>query len=62
MPSVPTPLVFSANAVVLATGLVDVLPDIPGLADLWGRDVHVCPCFSGHEVRNERIIPEWRGS
>lgn len=46
----------TVSAVVLATGLVDVLPDIPGLSDLWGRDVHVCPCFSGHEVRNERII------
>ena len=46
----------TAGAVVLATGLVDVLPDIPGLTELWGRDVHVCPCFSGHEVRNERII------
>jgi thioredoxin reductase len=46
----------TASAVVLATGLVDVLPDIPGLSDIWGRDLHVCPCFSGHEVRNERIV------
>src|SRR5262249_14756126 len=32
-----------ARRVLVATGLVDELPDIPGLRDRWGRDVLHCP-------------------
>ncbi|MBO0781635.1 MAG: NAD(P)/FAD-dependent oxidoreductase [Ktedonobacteraceae bacterium] len=46
----------TARAVVLATGLVDVLPSVPGLREGWGRDVHVCPCFSGYEVRDKHLV------
>jgi len=31
---------------------VDELPDIEGLPAVWGRDLHVCPCFDGHEARH----------
>lgn len=46
----------TTRAVVLATGLVDILPEVSGLREGWGRDVHVCPCFSGYEVRDKRLI------
>ncbi|MFI6938057.1 NAD(P)/FAD-dependent oxidoreductase [Streptomyces sp. NPDC050418] len=36
--------------VVIATGLVDELPAIEGLADRWGRDVLHCPYCHGYEV------------
>ncbi|WP_447035703.1 NAD(P)/FAD-dependent oxidoreductase [Streptomyces sp. DSM 118878] len=42
-----------ARQVVLATGLVDELPDVPGLAERWGRDVLHCPYCHGWEVRDE---------
>ncbi|MEV0124030.1 NAD(P)/FAD-dependent oxidoreductase [Streptomyces sp. NPDC050703] len=42
-----------ARRVVLATGLVDGLPDVPGLAERWGRDVLHCPYCHGYEVRDE---------
>jgi thioredoxin reductase len=45
-----------SRAVVLATGLVDELPSVPGLGEGWGRDVHVCPCFSGYEVRDSSLV------
>jgi thioredoxin reductase/SAM-dependent methyltransferase len=45
-----------ARRVLAATGLVDVLPDIEGLAELWGRDVIHCPFCHGYEVRDERIV------
>lgn len=45
-----------AEAVVLATGLVDVLPPVPGLRESWGKDTHVCPCFSGYEVQDQRLV------
>lgn len=41
--------------IVLATGLVDVLPDVPGLAPRWGRDVLHCPFCHGWEVRDQPV-------
>lgn len=44
-----------ARRLLVATGLVDELPDVPGLAGRWGRDVLHCPHCSGWEVRDRRI-------
>jgi thioredoxin reductase len=44
-----------ARRIVLATGLVDVLPDVAGLAARWGRDVLHCPFCHGWEVRDRAI-------
>ncbi|MGW7415758.1 NAD(P)/FAD-dependent oxidoreductase [Streptomyces sp. NPDC054863] len=41
-----------ARRIIVATGLVDELPDIPGLAERWGRDVLHCPYCHGWEVRD----------
>lgn len=43
------------RAVLVATGLVDQLPDIPGLRELWAVDVHHCPHCYGYEVLGEAI-------
>ncbi|MEO5748424.1 MAG: NAD(P)/FAD-dependent oxidoreductase [Ornithinibacter sp.] len=40
---------------VVATGLRDELPDIPGLQDRWARDVLHCPYCHGHEVRDRQL-------
>lgn len=45
-----------ARRVVAATGLVDVLPDIEGLAGHWGGDVIHCPFCHGYEVRERRVV------
>ncbi|MDP8909098.1 MAG: NAD(P)/FAD-dependent oxidoreductase [Chloroflexota bacterium] len=42
--------------VLAATGLVDELPDIDGLAEHWGGDVIHCPFCHGFEVRDRRIV------
>lgn len=47
---------ITARAVVLATGLVDVLPPVRGLREAWGKDAHVCPCFSGYELKEQRLV------
>lgn len=47
--------VVTARTIVLATGLRDVMPDIPGFAEQWGRTVHVCPFCHGHELSGKRI-------
>ena len=44
-----------ATTLLLATGLRDELPDIPGLADAWGREVAHCPFCHGHELSGQRI-------
>lgn len=45
-----------ARRVVVATGLVDELPQLEGLAERWGREVIHCPFCHGHEVRDRRIV------
>jgi thioredoxin reductase len=45
----------NARRVLVATGLTDVLPDVPGLADRWGRDVLHCPYCHGWEVRDKSV-------
>jgi thioredoxin reductase/SAM-dependent methyltransferase len=39
----------------VASGLTDELPDLPGLAERWGRDVLHCPYCHGWEIRDRRI-------
>ncbi|MBB3387672.1 thioredoxin reductase [Rhizobium sp. BK275] len=39
-----------AARIVLATGISDSLPEIPGLRDRWGRSVLHCPYCHGYEV------------
>ena len=45
-----------ARRVLAATGLLDVLPEIDGVAEHWGRDVIHCPFCHGYEVRDRRIV------
>ncbi len=44
-----------ARRLVVATGMRDVLPDVPGLGERWGRDVLHCPYCHGWEVRDRRL-------
>ncbi|OAR24896.1 thioredoxin reductase [Streptomyces sp. ERV7] len=44
-----------ARRMVVATGLVDELPDLPGVSERWGRDVLHCPYCHGWEVRDRAI-------
>ncbi|WP_454041870.1 NAD(P)/FAD-dependent oxidoreductase [Cellulosimicrobium sp. Marseille-Q8652] len=44
-----------ARRVLLATGLVDELPDVPGVREAWGSTVLHCPFCHGWEVRGQRV-------
>jgi thioredoxin reductase len=44
-----------ARTVLLATGMLDEVPDIPGFADVWGTSAHTCPYCDGFEHRDERL-------
>lgn len=41
-----------AKRIILATGVVDELPPIDGLVELWGRSVFNCPFCDGWELRD----------
>jgi thioredoxin reductase len=44
-----------ARKLVLATGLVDKLPAVVGMAELYGRGVFSCPYCDGWEVRDQPL-------
>lgn len=45
---------FSARKIIFATGIKDMLPDIPGFAESWGVSVLHCPYCHGYEVMGEK--------
>jgi thioredoxin reductase len=64
----------TAARLILATGVVDDLPDLPGLREGWGRGIYTCPYCDGYEVAGRQLgvlaflplashlanmIPEW---
>lgn len=44
---------FYAKKLILASGMKDIMPDIPGFAECWGISVIHCPYCHGYEVKNE---------
>ena len=45
-----------ARRLLVATGLVDDLPDLPGVHEHWGRGVLHCPYCHGWEVRDQALV------
>ena len=50
-----------SRKLLLATGVVDSLPDIPGFRELYGRSVFHCPYCDGWEVRDQPLAIYGRG-
>lgn len=48
--------ILSAKTVLLAQGTQYVLPDIPGLKELWGDKVWHCPFCHGYEATNQNVL------
>lgn len=45
----------TARRLLITSGIQDELPDLPGVADRWGRDVLYCPYCHGWEIRNQKV-------
>jgi thioredoxin reductase (NADPH) len=45
-----------ARRVLLAFGLRDVWPEIPGLEKCYGETIHVCPDCDGYEARGKKAL------
>ena len=50
------------RAVLLATGIVDALPDIPNVREFYGRSIHHCPYCDGWEHRDQNLAALGTGS
>jgi thioredoxin reductase len=44
-----------ARRILVATGLRDELPEVPGVRECWGRDLLHCPYCHGWEVRDQSL-------
>jgi thioredoxin reductase len=53
---------FSARKLLIATGVTDNVPEIPGLRDFYGRGVFHCPYCDGWEQRGRRLVVYGRGA
>ena len=47
--------VLVARRILVATGVTDQLPDIPGVRERWGQDLLHCPYCHGWEVRDQPL-------
>lgn len=54
--------VVRCRRLLLATGLEDCLPELPGLRAQLGTRVHHCPYCDGWEHRDERLVAYGRGA
>jgi thioredoxin reductase len=54
-------LQVSARKLLLATGVIDELPDVDGLAELYGTSVHHCPYCDGWEWRDQPLAVYGQG-
>ncbi|MEV5987514.1 NAD(P)/FAD-dependent oxidoreductase [Streptomyces sp. NPDC052051] len=48
-------VVLKARRVLVATGLRDTLPGIPGVRERWGKDLLHCPYCHAYEVRDQPL-------
>lgn len=45
---------YACSKLIFATGIIDLLPNIAGFTDCWGKSVLHCPYCHGYEVRNAK--------
>ena len=53
---------FTCRKLLVATGVTDNVPDIPGVQQLYGRGVFHCPYCDGWERRGQRLVVYGRGA
>ena len=54
--------IVEGRAVLVATGVQDRLPAVPGIEECYGITVHHCPYCDGWEVRDRRLVVVGQGA
>jgi thioredoxin reductase len=52
---------IESRRILLAIGIKDVWPDIPGLDRCYGETIHVCPDCDGYETRGKKTVVVGKG-
>jgi len=52
---------MDGRRILLAIGIKDVWPAIPGLSDCYGETAHVCPDCDGYETRDKKTVVVGKG-
>lgn len=47
---------YRSRKLLIATGVKDELPDVPGAADFYGKGVHHCPYCDGYEYADQPLV------
>lgn len=47
--------IYHSKKLILATGLIDKLPDVPGAKNIYGKSMFHCPYCDGWEVKDKKI-------
>ena len=47
---------FTSRRLLLAIGIKDVWPQIPGIKRAYGLDAHVCPDCDGYDARDKKVV------
>lgn len=47
---------FEARRLLLAIGIRDIWPEIPGLEHVYGANAHVCPDCDGYQTRGRKVV------
>lgn len=48
--------VFQARRLLIAIGIRDIWPDVPGLEHIYGANAHVCPDCDGYQARGRKTV------
>jgi thioredoxin reductase len=47
--------IYRSRKLLLATGLTDIMPDIKGFRECWGKSIVHCPYCHGYELRGKKL-------
>jgi thioredoxin reductase len=47
---------IETRKIILATGVEDLRPDIPGFSHFYGRSIFHCSCCDGYEARDQDVV------
>ena len=54
--------IWRSRTLLIATGVMDAVPDLPGFMDFYGKSIHNCPYCDAWEVRGQRLAVYGQGN